>query len=149
MRVADSGPVCCANLKVISDTTGFTNSQYTLIAHIRGILETEFGKRGVQYELVCGEQPETGIRKNGEFIPLLVELQTLIRERNRDSGVKYRLEDVDRVTFEFFADEEGGKIVMSTWPKYCTTDPPEPISTSSFSAVRTKIEISGVEIRRK
>jgi hypothetical protein len=134
---------------VITRDEGFTDGQHSLIGHICGVLDVEFGKKCVDRSLDVGDWPETGIRTRGEFIPLRVDVQDLLRGLNRNPGPRgrYRLDDVDRVTFEFLEDGEGGKIKMSLWPKIIN-EGEGPILTSTFSAVQAQIEVAGIGDKR-
>lgn len=91
---------------------GLTPGMFAFLGHIRGLLEVEFGRKQVTYEVETGERTETAILHYDYYDPLVNLLKGLIDEVNRDSGVRYAIKDIDHVSFELISDNEGGKIKL-------------------------------------
>jgi hypothetical protein len=99
---------------------------FAFLEHIRGLLEVEFGRKQVTEVIERGERTEAAILSVDYLDTLNDLLKGLLDEVNRDAGARYRLNDIDHVSFDFTPDREGGKIHLVAYSTQivngCETD---------------------------
>ena len=147
MKVAPKTPPTTITI-TIHTNNGPTTGQLALLGHVRGILECEFGKSAVHYELTTEPQQHSQIVYQGRPIATKLLVQNLLDEWNKDAKVRYKLTDIDHLTLEFTSNDEGGKITMSIFAKWQKAKSSEPILTSTFAALGTKVVIAGSDIKK-